>query len=56
MTTGQMIHLPRAIAAVELPGDVREQGASRRGLRRALLTLASQDAAGEAIGGLGFGT
>ena len=56
MTTGQMIHLPRALAALALPGDVREQGASRRGLRRALLKLASQNAAREAIGGHRFGT
>lgn len=41
------------VAAVVLPGDVREQGASQRGLRRAPTFFhASQFAAREAIGGL----
>ena len=45
------------MAAADLPGDVREQGASQRGLRRAPHFFhASQSAARAAIGGLGFGT
>ena len=49
-------HLP-IMTATDLPGDLREQGASQRGLRRAPHFFpASQSAAREAIGGLGFGT
>ena len=48
-------HQPFA-ASADLPGDVREQGASQRGLRRAPPFFhASQSAARAAIGGHRFG-
>ena len=49
-------HLP-LVTTASLSGDMREQGASQRGLRPAPHFFhALQSVAREAIGGLGFGT
>ena len=57
MMKGRIANYLPLIVAASLPGDLREQGASQRGLRRAPHFFhASRSAAGEAIGGHRFGT